>query len=127
LRKYPFISQKFRSYLQIDYQRQKTRTFETIIGYCYYPSWKVAIFNCFMLLLFILCNQVTILYLHPPRRLDAAEEFLKASRINREKLLLRPMAENLFAAIELCIVAQMLLQADKNYTRLCQTIMTSLS
>src|ERR687898_3441859 len=26
-----FISQKFRSYLQIDYQRQKTRTFETII------------------------------------------------------------------------------------------------
>ena len=60
-------------------------------------------------------------------RLDAAEEFLKASRINREKLLLRLMAENLFAAIELCIVAQMLLQADKNYTRLCQTIMTSLS
>jgi hypothetical protein len=63
---------KFKSFIeevypQIDYQRQKTRTFETIIGYCYYPSWKVAIFNCFMLLLFILCNQVTILYLHPPR------------------------------------------------------------
>jgi hypothetical protein len=50
-------------------------------------------------------------------RLDAAVEFLEAAKINREKLLLRAMAENLFAAIELCIVAQMLLQADKNYTK----------
>lgn len=50
-------------------------------------------------------------------RLDAAAEFLDAAKINREKLLLRPMAENLFAAIELCIVAQMLLQADKKYTK----------
>ena len=50
-------------------------------------------------------------------RLDAAVEFLKASKINREKHLLRPMAENLFAATELSIIAQMLLQADKNYTR----------
>lgn len=30
-------------------------------------------------------------------RLDAAAEFLGAAKINREKLLLRPMAENLFA------------------------------
>jgi len=34
-------------------------------------------------------------------RLDAAVEFLEAAKINRKKLLLRPMAENLFAAIEL--------------------------
>jgi hypothetical protein len=50
-------------------------------------------------------------------RLDAAAEFLQAAKMDREKLLLRPMAENLFAAIELCIVAQMLLQADINYIK----------
>lgn len=50
-------------------------------------------------------------------RLDAAAEFLKAAKMSREKHLLRPMAENLFAAIELCIVAQLLLQADKDYTK----------
>ncbi|HZB73275.1 MAG TPA: hypothetical protein VE378_00885 [Nitrososphaeraceae archaeon] len=50
-------------------------------------------------------------------RLEAAAEFLEAAKIGREKLLLRPMAENLFAAIELCIVAQMLLQADRDYTK----------
>ena len=50
-------------------------------------------------------------------RLNAAEQFLKSARINRENNLFRPLAENLFAAIELCITAQLLLYADKYYTK----------
>jgi hypothetical protein len=50
-------------------------------------------------------------------RLEAAEEFLNAAALDRERKLIRPMAENLFAAIELCITAQLLLQADKDYAK----------
>lgn len=35
LKKYPIMSQKFGSFLQIDYQAQKIRSLETMIAYCY--------------------------------------------------------------------------------------------
>jgi hypothetical protein len=50
-------------------------------------------------------------------RLEAAEEFLEAAKLDHENNLLRPMAENLFAATELCITSQLLLQSDKSYTK----------
>lgn len=50
-------------------------------------------------------------------RLNAAEQFYESAKLNYEKGLMRPFAENLFAAAELSATAQLLITADSEYTK----------
>jgi len=50
-------------------------------------------------------------------RLNIAIQFLSSAKMNHEKELWRPFVDNMFSATELLATAQLLLHADKEYTK----------